>query len=206
MKKILFVLSLLCACSFIQAEKITRTDDFKDGESKFGFEAKADKKKKHTVELDGEYLILTSKKDWYEIGTRFPVVTRQNFKISYQLLIPKLDDDRVVGLVFNYEEDEDDETKTKGDRLYITENKFYLANADGDKLGKSEKIKLKKGKDVKVDVVIEKKRKNVLISINGVDFTNEDLEIRTPYMGFIVNEDSQLKVDKITVEQIVSED
>ena len=105
MKKILFVLSLLCACSFIQAEKITRTDDFKDGESKFGFEAKADKKKKHTVELDGEYLILTSKKDWYEIGTRFPVVTRQNFKISYQLLIPKLDDDRVVGLVFNYEED-----------------------------------------------------------------------------------------------------
>ena len=57
-----------------------------------------------------------------------------------------------------------------------------------------------------MDVVIEKKRKNVLISINGVDFTNEDLEIRTPYMGFIVNEDSQLKVDKITVEQIVSED
>ena len=28
MKKILFIASLLCACSFAYAERVTRTDDF----------------------------------------------------------------------------------------------------------------------------------------------------------------------------------
>lgn len=148
MKKILLIVSLFCICSLASAEKVTRTDDFTDAESKFGFEATADKK--HSVTLDGEYLIITSKKGLYKAGTRFPVRAKENFKISYKLLFPKLDDDHVFGLVFNYDEDEN-----TGDILYITENKFYIYDADGTKLGKVEKIKLKKGKNVEVTVDIE---------------------------------------------------
>lgn len=198
MKKIVFLMALLCATIVVNAEKVTRTDDFKDGESKFGFEATADKK--HSVTLDGEYLVITSKKDWYKAGTRFPVMARNNFKISYKLLFPKLDEDHVFGLVFNYDEDEN-----KGDILYITENKFYIYDAEGTKLGKAEKIKLKKGKNVEVNVDIEKKGKKLLISINGVDFVNEDLEIKTSYMGFCVNEKNTLKVDQIKIVQNVED-
>ncbi len=194
MKKILFIASLLCACSFAYAERVTRTDDFTDGESKFGFDPTADKK--HSVTLDGEYLVVTSKKDWYKVGTRFPVRAKENFKISYKLLFPKLDDDHVFGLVFNYDEDEN-----TGDILYITENKFYIYDSEGTKLGKAEKIKLKKGKNVEVTVDLEKKGKKIIISINGVDFTNEDLQIKTSYMGFCVNEKNTLKVDQIKITQ-----
>jgi hypothetical protein len=198
MKKILFIAALLCACMASNAEKVTRTDDFKDGESKFGFDATADKK--HSALLDGEYLVLSSKKGWFNYGTRFPVRAKENFKISYKLLFPKLDEDHVFGLVFNYDEDED-----KGDILYITENKFYIFDKDGTKLGKAEKLKLKKGKDVPVNIDIEKKGKKLIISINGVDFINEDLEIKTSYMGFCVNEKNTLKVDKISITQVVED-
>lgn len=198
MKKIVFLMALICATITANAEKVTRTDDFKDGESKFGFEATADKK--HSVTLDGEYLVVTSKKDWYKVGTRFPVMARNNFKISYKLLFPKLDEDHVFGLVFNYDEDEN-----AGDILYITENKFYIYDADGTKLGKAEKIKLKKGKNVEVTVDIEKKGKKILISINGIDFVNEDLVIKTSYMGFCVNEKNTLKVDQIKIVQNVED-
>lgn len=200
MKKILLLASLLSMILTSNAELITRVDDFKDGESKFGFEATATKK--HSVVLDGEYLVITNKKeDWYIYGQRFPVTPRNNFKIIYKLIFPKLDDDHVFGLVFNYQEDEERPENSTGDILYITENKFYLADKDGTKLGKSEKIKLKKGKDVEVEVVIDKKSKKTLISINGVDFVNEDLQIKTAYMGFIVNEKNTLKVDQIKIIQ-----
>ena len=194
MKKISIIIVLICAYLAVNAQKITRSDSFKDGESKFGFEAIADKK--HSVTLDGEYLVITSKKGWYKAGTRFPVIARENFKITYKLLFPKLDEKHIFGLVFNYDEDEN-----RGDVLYITENKFYICDADGNKLGKAEKLKLKKGKNVVVTVDIEKKGKKTLISINGVDFESLDLQFKTSYMGFEVNEDNTLKVDEIIITQ-----
>lgn len=198
MKKILLLVALLCTTIIASAEKINRTDDFKDGESVFGFEATSDKK--YSVTLDGEYLVLSSKKGWQYTGTRIPVIARKNFKISCDLVFPKLSEDNVFGLVFNYDEDE-----KKGDVLYISENKFYLFDSDGTKLGKVEKIKLKKGKNVNVHVDVEKKGSKVLISINGMDYVNEDLIIKTSYFGFCVNEKNTLKVDKISISQIVED-
>lgn len=198
MKKILLIATLLCTALVTNAEKITRTDDFTDAESKFGFDPNGDKK--HTVALDGEFLVITSKKGDYLAGTRFPVNTRQNFKISYKLLFPTLDNKHLFGLVFNYDED-----ANTGDILYITENTFYIKDSEGTKLGKAEKIKLKKGKNVSVTVDVEKKGKKLFLSINGVDFQNEDLEIRTSYMGFYVNEKNTLKVDQIKITQNVEE-
>jgi hypothetical protein len=180
------------------AEKVTHTDSFKDGESKFGFEATATKK--NSVILDGEYLVLSSKKGDYKACTRFPVIARKKFKISYKLLFPKLDEEHIFGLVFNYDEDED-----IGDILYITENTFYICDADGDKLGKKEKIKLKKGKNVEVNVDIEKKGEKTIISINGVEFENLDIQFKTSYMGFYVNEKNTLKVDEIKITQYVED-
>ncbi len=199
MKKILFIAALFFTCTFVNAQKVNRVDDFKDGESKFGFDATADKK--HSVNLDGEYLVITSKKDWYMVGTRFPVRTKDNYKITYKLLFPRLDEKHVFGLVFNYDEDEN-----TGDILYVTENKFWIVGSDGTKLSKKEKIKLKKGKNVEVTVDVEKKGKKLIISINGVDFTNEDLLIKNSYMGFGVNEKNTLKVDEIQITQSEEED
>lgn len=198
MKRCILITSLLCICMIGNAEKITRIDNFKDGESKFGFETTATKK--NSVNLDGEYLVVSSKKGDYKTCTRFPVIARKNFKISYKLLFPKLDEKNVFGLVFNYDEDED-----KGDILYITENMFYVCDADGDKLGKKEKIKLKKGKNLEVNVVVEKKSDNTIISINGVDYENPDIQFKTSYMGFYVNEDNTLKVDEIKITQYVED-
>lgn len=194
MKKILFIANLLCFCLICNAEKVTRTDGFKDGESRFGFEQTATKN--NSVSLDGEYLVIASKKGWYTTSARFPVIARENFKITYKLLVPKLDEKHVFGLVFNYDEDEN-----KGDVLYFTENKFYIHDDEGNKLGKAEKIKLKKGKDVELTVNIEKKGKKTKISINGVDFEKPDLQFKTSYMGFCVNEKNTLKVDEITITQ-----
>ena len=79
--------------------------------------------------------------------------------------------------------------------MYITENKFYICDPDGNKQGKDWKIKLKKGKDVEVTLEIETQGRKTRISINGVDFDNEDLLFRSSYMGFTVNEKNTLKVD-----------
>lgn len=116
-------------------------------------------------------------------------------------MFPRLDEKHVFGLVFNYDEDEN-----TGDILYITENKFWIVGSDGTKLSKKEKIKLKKGKNVEVTVDVEKKGKKLIISINGVDFTNEDLLIKNSYMGFGVNEKNTLKVDEIQITQSEEED
>ena len=204
MKKIFFLATLVCSILVCNAEKVHRVDDFKDGESKFGFEAKATKK--YSVTMDGEYLVVTAKKDpWCMVGQKFPITVRQNFHLSYDLIFPKLDEDHIFGLVFNYEEDESRPEKSTGDVLCITENKFFLADQNGRKAGKVEKMKLKKGKNVPVHVDIEKKGKKMLISINGIDFEYEDLEISSPYMGFWVNEKNTMKVDKVTISQILSD-
>ena len=120
MRRVFFLMSILCVCLLANAEKVTRTDDFKDGESKFGFETAGNKKS--MVTFDGEYMILSSKKGGYTTGARFPVFAKQNFKITYQLELPKLDEDHLFGLMFNYAEDEENGIGT-GDCLYITENK-----------------------------------------------------------------------------------
>ena len=60
MRRLLFMFGILSVCMFANAEKVTRIDDFKDGESKFGFESVGNKKS--MVTFDGEYMILSSKK------------------------------------------------------------------------------------------------------------------------------------------------
>lgn len=199
MKKILFIAALLLSCTFANAQQITRTDDFKEGESKFGFDATADKK--HSISFDDEYLILTSKKGFYKVGTRFPIRTNDYYKITYSLLCPKFDANHYFGLVFNF-----DEENNTGDILYISENKYWIVGSDGKQIGKAEKIFLKKGKDVKITVDIEKKGKKLIIAVNGMDGINEDLQIKTPYMGFCVNENNILKVDKVQITQNEEED
>lgn len=202
MRRLLLMFGILSVCMFANAEKVTRIDDFKDGESKFGFESVGNKKS--MVTFDGEYMILSSKKGGYATGTRFPVSAKQNFKITYEIEFPKLDEDHVFGLIFNYSEDDENGIGT-GDCLYITENKFYICDAEGNKLGKAQKIKLKKGKNVKLTIVVERKGRKTNISINGVDFEDVDLPIKTSYMGFCVNEKNTLKVDKIIIEQDIEE-
>ena len=194
MKNILFIAVLLFACTFASAQQITRTDDFAEGESKFGFDANADKK--HSVDLDGEYLVLTSKKGVYKVGTRFPIRTKDYYKITYSFMCPKFDANHYFGLVFNY-----DEENNSGDILYISENKYWIVGADGKQIGKPEKIVLKKGKNVIITVTIEKKGKKLIIAVNGMDEINENLQIKTPYMGFCVTENNILKVDKVQITQ-----
>lgn len=199
MERILFIVALFFACTFANAQQITRTDDFKEGESKFGFDATADKK--HSVSFDDEYLILTSQKGIYKVGTRFPVRTKDYYKLTYKVLCPKFDANHYFGLVFNF-----DEENNTGDILYISENKFWIVGADGKQIGKAEKIFLKKGKNVEITVEIEKKGKKLIIAINGMDVINEDLQIRNSYMGFCVNENNTLKVDKVQITQNEEED
>lgn len=201
MKKYFLLMSLLLASILVSADIVTRVDNFTDGESKFGFESVGDKQ--HSVLFDGESMVIQSKKGWYSVGTRLPVIARQNFKISYKLVLPKLDDERIFGLLFNYTEDENG--NGVGDALYITEDKFYIADAEGNKLGKAERIKLKGGKNIEVTIDVEKKGKKVNVSINGIDFENVDLPVKTSYMGFCVNEKNTLKVAQIKITQNIEE-
>lgn len=190
------------------AEKITRIDGFSDGESKFGFDEMSDKKT--SVSFDGEYMILSSKQDLFTVGTRFPVLSRENFTISYKILCPVFDKKHRFGLVFNYQEDD-----SMGDILVFSENEYFFAsgvllsgNQGADIQGiNAQKVKLKSGKNVNIDVKIEKRGSKTLLSINGMDYELPELSFQNSYMGFsILGKNSTLKVDEIFIEQTLDEE
>lgn len=199
MKRVLFVVALVCATCFSYAERVTKTDTFNDGISKFGIDAMADKKSKHYVTLDGEHLVIKSKKGNFYYGTKFPMSFRENFEVTFNLIFPKFDKDHVGGIVYNYKEDPDLGTGS-GEAIVVSENKVLFYSESG-KLTHSEKIKLKKGKNVKVAVTITKRGRKVSASVNGVDLENLDIEFVNSAMGFYVAEDVTLMVDDIKIIQ-----
>lgn len=199
MKRVLLVVALIGATCFSYAERVTRTETFNEGVSKFGIDAMADKKSKHYVTLDGECLVISSKKGSFCYGKKFPMSFRENFEVTFNLIFPKFDSDHVGGIVYNYKEDIDTGVGS-GEAIVVSENKVLFYSESG-KLTHAEKIKLKKGKNVKVAITITKRGRKVSASVNGIDLENLDIEFVNSAMGFIVAEDVTLKVDDIKIVQ-----
>lgn len=204
MKNIIFIITLLCACTMAIAQKFTRTDDFKEGTSKFGFEISGNKSYK--VIIDEEYLVFTNKKDKHSVGVKLPVISSQNFKVSYKVIFGSLQrKSDVFGFIFNGILDEDTR-EMDGDVIYISQEEFYVCDTAGTKIGKPQKIKIKKGSNIEATIDVERKGTKTILTINGMDFSIPALEIKNGYIGFAIKGKNTLKVDEISVTQIVEED
>ncbi len=186
----------------IAQDVVQRTDNFDDGASIFGFEPYANRKQ--NVTFDGGYLVLSSKKNECFAFSRLPINVRHNFKVTYKLIVPKLDSDTYANIIFNFVEDEENISKSEYDAIVITEGKIAVVS-QGSIISKH-KIKLKKGKQVPITIVVEKKGNRVFMTVNGVDFEEPDIRFRNSMFGFMVIEKQSLKVDEITVYQRIVED
>lgn len=211
MKYIIFSILLSLVPFLGYAERIIKVETFNEGESKFGFDAYADKKCSAT--FDGEHLVLKSKKNDFYYGKRFPIIVRENFEITYKLILSNIDDKHSAGLVFNY----DEESEQLGDAITISENKMTFQQISRKRLHsnylypkakiRSEKIKLKKGRNIEMEIVIKKRGRKIVVTVNGVDFDESDImDFRRPDMGFFVTEGTQLLVDEVKIVQDIREE
>lgn len=199
MKKILLILSIIPSILFAQ-EKITITDFFDD--DKYQWEESYEDDATAII-LDGYYEI-DGKKDSLIVQTDLPFNGELNYNLSAKILVPKLGDKTVFGLVFNYE------TKDSYYILKLSEMKFKALKKTerSPKYSeiKSDEIILKAGKDKEVLIELKKTGRKMKFIVDNMEiatipFTPEDNKY-TSSIGFFVGKSTKIKVDEVKVEQI----
>ena len=71
--------------------------------------------------------------------------------------------------------------------------------------------KYKQKKNVPMQIVMEKKQKNLMVEINNIEIFNGECKISSPCIGFMVplfagKKPASIKIDEITIEQAEEED
>lgn len=201
-----------------QTKKIKETFNA-DDKVHFDWEEYVDKK--GGVEIKDDCLILTNK----EKGTakmtfvNLPINIENSFKITTSMIIPNLNDKECFGITIDNSEDfeklcffikenklkvsiiqNDVQTDDEFDEAEESVYKYSIKSSDNPK-----KIKLSGGKNVPVNIVIEKKGKKFIVSINNMTVYEKYFKsnnfMTSPTLGFIVKGNNVLKIDEIVVEQ-----
>ena len=101
MKNIIFTVCIFI-CAFANAQdKIIVKEDFEN--NKFQWEEFFEKEYSGNIQ-DGYYVLQNKKKDYLVRSvTELPINVDKNFKITFKLLVPQLNDEYYFGIIFNYE-------------------------------------------------------------------------------------------------------
>lgn len=159
MKKVLFALScLLLSCLSVNAQVME--DDFETNQ--FGWTESAGKRgtalvKDGVLHMESKGALLTS-------TTYGSFDVSKPFVLTVEALAKKIDDDRIFGILLDYEDDQNFIL------FYICEGEANLEVwTEGRMTGKkSEQLKLKSGKKVGIEFEVEYNLNELLFKVNGV--------------------------------------
>lgn len=197
MKRNLFFLLLLLPMFVSAQNKMTLTDNFDNG--KFQWDEYYENDKSAFI-MDGFYVI-ENKSDKSAIAVAdLPIDYERNFKIKVRFQIPKINDDKYFGVVFDYE-DENNYSK-----FIVAEGKYKICNIRNSvsSIVRQGAIILKSGKNQVVDFEIVKKGMKHTFLVNNIDVVSFTRKLSSGIFGFITDGSSKISVDEITIEQSVA--
>ena len=217
MKRLLFVLCAFSACTlmFSQNKKVETFDS-----NRWRWIEGADKYQSVTIE-DG-YLVLynhqTNKKetDYQNLAKSFaklPLRPNEKFSLTIKYLIPNYNESEYQ-ILFNTDKkcmmDEEEEGGFTSYILSMNGPEWTLLLGE---YGESNDVlpgKVKSKEEYPMELVIEKKSRNVSIALNGIELYEGELKISNPCIGFFVplfdKKNSYIKIDEVIIEQADGED
>lgn len=150
-KYILLVIFSTCIVWGYAQEKIVIKENFED--NKLQWDEFYEKECTGSIQ-DGYYVLENKLNDSYALSiTELPVNIRNNFKLTFKLLIPKLNNNYYFGIIFDYEDE------NNYSNFLVSERNFRIWNKKEGKfsLFRKNNLILKAGKDKEVLIEIEKK-------------------------------------------------
>jgi hypothetical protein len=199
MKKLIFILCILSYASVNAQEKMVVKEDFDN--NKFQWEEFFEKEYSGSVQ-DG-YYILQNKNDDNLVRsvTELPINIDKNFKITFKLLVPKLNNEYYFGIIFNYEDE------NNYSNFLVSEKKFKMWNrANGtSSLSRQNSIILKSGKNKEVLIEMEKKGIKLIFRVDNMEAVSITKNLSFNTFGFQVENANTIKVDEVIIEQQAEE-
>lgn len=212
MKRIIFFVCALMTCAFISAEK--KVENFET--NKWNWIEGADKYKYVTI-ADGQMTLetvkLQKKVTQYQGAAktfaRIPMRAKDNYKLTIKLTVPEFGKKEVFSVLFNTHKACLEDEENGGNGIFVSwilkfVGQQYLLvyrTPEGVDLSKTDKLTIKPGKNVPIEIVVTKKKKNASIEINGVEIFNDECELTENCMGFVVPIGNKLIVNEVCVEQ-----
>jgi hypothetical protein len=201
MKKAIILLANIFFLNLAIAQDInTKKETFE--ENRFSWEEFSEKTKE--AKIQNGYLTLKSKKEEGAalVFANFPLRIQENFKITYKLLLPKIDDKNLFGLVFNYDVENDNYSA-----FLLKEKYFCYATYEDDdfKVNKKGDLILKGGSKKEVIIDLEKKGAKLIFSVNGMQVYERTITPEFPCFGFYTAGKSVVMVDEISIYQLEEE-
>ncbi len=163
-----------------------------------------EKKKYSGSIIDGYYVLENQQDSIVKSVVELPINIETNFKLTFKFLIPKFDDEYMFGIIYNYQDEDTYRSFEMKENLLF---QYAYFEKCAKRIRKPIPIILKEGKNKEVLVVLEKKGKNTILSVDGMEFyTTSNIVYQTNTFGFLLNGENTLKVDEVTIEQIVRDD
>jgi len=196
MRNIFFFVCIF-ACTFVHAqEKIVVKETFEN--NKFRWDEFFEKDYSGSIQ-DGCY-VLQNKKDGFLVQSvaELPINIDNNFKITFNFLIPKLDDKYYFGIIFNYEDENNYSS------FLVSEKKFKILNrVNGvSSMSRQGGIILKSGKNKEVVIEIEKKGKKLIFNVDNMETVTITKMLGFNAFGFQVEDSNTIKVTEVVIEQM----
>ena len=224
-KSILALLILAVSLPMFAQNKVETFDDnrwgFQEGANKFG-----------SVSVEDGYLVLNCKKFdmksalglmshksdagkqqnlWNNLTKSFarvPMRPTDNYKLTIKYLVsnPMA---MMYSIFFNMDKrilDEEESYSASGFLLQMGANQYNLIIGDG--MQHADKLPIKmKGKDFPMTFTIEKKGRNAIFELNGIEIYRGECALTEPCIGFVCQmAKTYLKIDEIILEQAEEED
>ena len=220
MKRIKIILLFACLIPLCTKAQINIKETFNsDDKLRLDWEEYADRRGSALV-MDGQLVLTCKEKDHARmVFVNLPINVEKDFKISSSIIVKQINDDNWFGISID-----DNEFIKLG--FFMSENYLYVGyyenstNNYGDSdestkdyriiKGDGKVIKLKSGKNVTVNTLLEKKGKKLVFTINNVKVfekyhKNSDFLV-APRLGFITEGVSEIKIDEVKIEQESSDE
>lgn len=195
-KNVLFIIFLGFIFGVNAQEKIVIKENFEN--NRFQWDEFYEKERKGCIQ-NGYYVLENKLNDSPALSiTELPIDIRNNFKVAFKFLVPKLNDTFYFGIIFDYE-DEDNYSN-----FLVSERNFKIYNKRNGKISPSRKrfLILKAGKNKEVLIEMEKKGPRLIFSVDNMEaFTfTRDLHFNT--FGFLVEGNNSIKISEVLIEQV----
>ncbi len=204
MKKLAILFCIgMCSLLSVNAQELRVIKETFDS-NKLRWDEFFEKKKYSGSIVDGYYVLENQQDSIVKSVVELPINVETNFKITFKFLIPKFNDKYMFGIVYNYQDEDTYRSFEMKENLLF---QYVYFEGHVKRIRKPIPIILKEGKNKEVLVVLEKKGKNTILSIDGMEFyTTSNIIFQTNTFGFLLDGESILKVDEVTIEQIVRDD
>ena len=200
MKHILLLICLAVAVTAQAQEKIVIKETFENNRLNWDEYYEKD----YSCSLNDGYLELKSSKDDYTIWniTELPINMNDNFKITAKFTVPKLNDKYFFGILYNYEDGNNNSS------FEVSEKRFILYNkVNGTKnINRQNTIILTAGKNKSVVIQMERRGGKLIFSVDDMEAVTITQELKFATFGFVVNGANTIMVDEVTIESYVRED